>query len=232
MWEHAAPPPPEPRIFLPAGRRPAIMRNTVIEKGAVHVTSIGSEELLLLAGRGSRKAMGEFYRRYRTRVLSFLLHMGVGFEQADDMAQDVFLRIWRGAARYRRTGKCESYLFAAAANAWRDHRRREKLRSATSLEDQPEPTDNLQPLDGGSVRAEFREDLYQALLELSDNERMAFVLSEMQGLSYKEAARIMRCRAGTVGSRKTRAIARLRKLLVKHAPESYLKEAANDEMSK
>lgn len=208
------------------------MRNTVMKKGAVCVATIGSEDLLLLAGHGSREAMGEFYRRYRTRVVSFLLHMGVGFEQADDMVQDVFLRIWKGAGRYRRSGQCESYLFAAAANAWRDHRRRAKLRSAASVEEQPELSDDLQPPpDGGSVRAEFREDLYRALLELSDNERMAFVLSEMQGLSYKEAARIMRCRAGTVGSRKTRAIARLRKLLVKHAPEGYLKEAANDEMS-
>ena len=86
--------------------------------------------------------------------------------------------------------------------------------------------------DDESGRAEFREDLYRALLELSETERMAFVLSEIRGLSYRDVGRIMRCRAGTVGSRKTRAIKRLRGLLMKHAPEGYLKEAANDEMSK
>ena len=50
------------------------------------MTTIGSEELLLLAGQGSRKAMGEFYRRYKARVISFLLHMGVEFGQVDDVS--------------------------------------------------------------------------------------------------------------------------------------------------
>jgi len=197
------------------------------------VTTIGSEELLLLAGQGSRRAMGEFYRRYKARVVSFLLHMGVEFGQVDDMAQEVFLRMWKGAARYRPSGKHESYLFVAAANVWRDQRRRARVRYALSTEEGALLVDEAgSSPDDESAREEFREDLYRALLELSETERMAFVLSEIQGLSYRDVGRIMRCRAGTVGSRKTRAIKRLRGLLMKHAPEGYLKEAANDEMSK
>jgi RNA polymerase sigma factor (sigma-70 family) len=85
--------------------------------------------------------------------------------------------------------------------------------------------------DSASAQAEFRHDLDEALANLPEVERMVFILSEMERVSYRDIARIMRCRIGTVGSRKTRAVKQLRELLISHAPEGYQKEAVNDGVS-
>jgi RNA polymerase sigma-70 factor (ECF subfamily) len=124
-------------------------------------------------------------------------------------------------------------MFTVAANVWRDQRRRSRLRRAV-LEAEVFAElvgDGRTRADSASARAEFRRDLDKALGNLPENERMTFVLSEIQGVSYRDIARITRCRIGTVGSRKTRAVRHLRRLLIEHAPEKYLKEAVKHEVS-
>jgi RNA polymerase sigma-70 factor (ECF subfamily) len=64
-----------------------------------------SDTLLMLAGQGSREAMGELYRRHKPQVVSFFRHMGARSDQTEDLAQEVFLRIWKSAGRYRPSGK-------------------------------------------------------------------------------------------------------------------------------
>ena len=196
--------------------------------------TIDSDTLLMLAGKGSRDAMGELYRRHKPQVVAFFRHMRAGSEQAEDLAQEVFLRIWRSAGRYRPTGTYSSFMFTVAANVWRDHRRRSSLRETTWVHDDDIETlkdEHVLP-DDATAQAEFRRDFEEALGKLSESERMVFVLSEIESLSYRDIARIMRCRIGTVGSRKTRAVKRLRQLLIEHAPEQHDKEVSNDEMSR
>jgi RNA polymerase sigma-70 factor (ECF subfamily) len=191
--------------------------------------TLESEQLLLLAGRGNREAMGELYRRHKPQIMSFFRHMRVAREHVEDLTQEVFLRIWKSAARYRPSGKYSSFMFTVAANVWRDHCRRSRVRRAVPEADPV--TDGRTRPDGVSVRAEFRRDLDEALGNLPENERMTFVLSEIQGVSYRDIARITRCRIGTVGSRKARAVRHLRRLLIEHAPEKYPKEAVKHEVS-
>jgi len=202
--------------------------------GAASGMTFDSDTLLMLAGKGSRDAMGELYRRHKPQVVSFFRHMRAGSEQTEDLAQEVFLRIWKTAARYRPAGKYSSFMFTVAANVWRDQRRRSNVRETTWVQsDSVEMVEDDHVLpDGAIARAEFRQDFDEALGKLPESERMVFILSEIESLSYREIARIMRCRVGTVGSRKTRAVKRLRELLIEHAPEQYLKEVSDDEMSR
>jgi len=183
-----------------------------------------SDTLLVLAGQGNREAMGELYRRHKPQVRSFFRNMRARSDQTEDLAQEVFLRIWKSAGRYRPSGKYSAFMFTIAANVWRDYCRRSSVRDATRVRDDGVETvrDRRAPPDRASAQAEFRYDLDEALGNLPEVERMVFVLSEMEGLSYRDIARIMRCRMGTVGSRKTRAVRQLRQLLVSHAPEGYL----------
>jgi RNA polymerase sigma-70 factor (ECF subfamily) len=202
--------------------------------GAARGMTIDSDTLLMLAGKGSRDAMGELYRRHKPQVVSFFRHMRASAEQAEDLAQEVFLRIWKTAGRYCPAGKYSSFMFTVAANVWRDQLRRSSLRETAWVQSEDIETaedDHALP-DSATAQAEFRRDLEKALGKLSESERMVFVLSEIESLSYRDIARILRCRIGTVGSRKTRAVKRLRQLLIKHAPEQYLKEVSNDEMSR
>ena len=191
------------------------------------------DTLLMLAGQGSREAMGELYRRHKPQVVSFFRHMRARSDQVEDLTHEVFLRVWKTAGRYRPSGKYSSFLFTVAANVWRDYCRRSSVRDATWVQDSGVETmrDSGALPDSAGARAEFRHHLGEALGNLPEAERMVFVLSEMEGLSYRDIARIMKCRIGTVGSRKTRAVRQLRQLLISHAPEGYQKEAASDEMS-
>ena len=190
-----------------------------------------SEELLLLAGQGSRDAMGEFYRRHKPYVAAFFRHACPDVDRVHDLTQEVFLRLWKAASSYRPAGKLTAYLFAVALNVWRDHGRRLRSRPAEAGHSYLDsfPSDAPSP-DRASQTGEFDSDLRRALASLPEPERIAFVLSEIHSISYKDIAGIMRCTVGAVGSRKSRAIAHLRRLLIRHAPESYLKEAANNEM--
>jgi RNA polymerase sigma-70 factor (ECF subfamily) len=202
--------------------------------GAASGMTIDSDILLMLAGKGSRDAMGALYRRHKPQVVSFFRHMRASGEQTEDLVQEVFLRIWKSAGRYRPAGKYSSFMFTVAANGWRDQRRRSNVREMTWVQSDDVETvedDHVLP-DGATAQAEFRQDFEEALGKLPESERMVFVLSEIESVSYLDIARIMRCRIGTVGSRKTRAVKRLRQLLIEHAPEQYLKEVSNDEMSR
>jgi len=167
--------------------------------------------------------MGELYRRHKLQVVSFFRHMRATSDQTEDLAQEVFLRIWKTAGRYRPSGKYRSFMFTVAANVWRDYCRRSSVRDVIRARDDgvERVRDTKAPPDSASAHAEFRHDLEEALGTLPEAERMVFVLSEMEGVSYRNIARIMRCRIGTVGSRKTRAVKQLRQLLVSHAPEGY-----------
>ena len=177
--------------------------------------------------------MGELYRRHKPQVVSFFRHMRARGDQTEDLAQEVFLRIWKTAGRYRPAGKYGSFMFTVAANVWRDYCRRSSVRDFMQVQDEAVETvrDGKARPDSASAQAEFRHDLDEALANLPEVERMVFILSEMERVSYRDIARIMRCRIGTVGSRKTRAVKQLRELLISHAPEGYQKEAVNDGVS-
>ena len=192
-----------------------------------------TDRLLVLAGQGDRTAMGELYRMYKPRVASFFRRMQVDSGRVDDLTQDVFLRVWKNAGRYRPSGKFAPFLFTVAANVWRDHLRRSRVRNrveTTGDYDHIAGKSSQHP-DRAGIRSEFRHDLDDALDRLPESERMAFVLSEIEELSYRETAVAMGSRIGTVGTRKARAIRKLRRMLVKHAPVRVVKEGTPDEVS-
>jgi len=177
--------------------------------------------------------MGDLYRMYKPRVASFFRRMQVDRGRVDDLTQDVFLRVWKNAGRYRPSGKFTSFLFTVAANVWRDDLRRSRIRNrveSTSDYDHIAGRSSQLP-DRAGIRSEFRHDLDDALDRMPDAERMVFVLSEIEGLSYREIAIAMRSRIGTVGTRKARAIRKLRRLLAEHAPARVVKEGTPHEVS-
>jgi RNA polymerase sigma-70 factor (ECF subfamily) len=117
--------------------------------------------------------------------------------------------------RYRVTGTFAAYLFGVARNVWREHCRR-AVRPGLfpmSLDDGAALEALDAPPDEAAARAELGDDILAALDQLPEEQRMVFVLRQVEGLGLEEIARILNCPVNTVRSRKLLAVKKLRTLL-------------------
>jgi len=173
-------------------------------------------ELVERARTGDTGAFEALVRRYQGPVVHFCRRM-VGPQDAEDVAQDCFVRLYRHLWRLTPRARFSTVLFGIARNlalnALRDAARRDRGRASHSpgpagVEAVPQD-ERLRP----DVVARGRELgglLEQALERLSPEHREVLVLREMQGLDYDAIAKVVRCRQGTVKSRLARARESLR----------------------
>ncbi len=127
----------------------------------------------------------------------------------DDVVQDVLLRAWRSRASFRSGTNLDAWLFTITRNQFLTVRRRR----GREVEDvDGEFTDRLSTIPGQMGHVDL-QDVRAALEQLPDMMREALVLVALEGLSYEEAAEVMRCQVGTVKSRVSRARERLAALL-------------------
>lgn len=159
---------------------------------------------------GDPRAFEEIVRRYEARLTRFAASLLAGdLDLAVDAVQDVFLRLWRGAATYQECGKLSAYLYRMTHNACVDIGRRTRpsvdIDQAAGI---PAPVDTAST----AVDSAFADAVRTAVGELPDEQRLVFVLS-VDGLSYAEIAEIAACPVGTVASRKRLAVAALRTML-------------------
>ncbi len=152
--------------------------------------------LLLAARDGDRLALGAFIRSTQAEVWRMARHL-VGPEDADDVTQDVFVRAWRALPDYRGDAGARTWLLAiarrACADAVRARTRRRRLRARLDAQ----PT-RCGP-DGSAA------DLHALISQLPTDRREAFVLTQIVGCSYAEAAVVMGVPVGTIRSRVARA---------------------------
>ena len=155
--------------------------------------------LLLAAQDGDRFALSAWIKRSQGEVWRLCAQL-VSRELADDVTQEVFLRAYRALPAFRGDSSARTWLLAIArrtcADAVRDLRRRRRL--AAKFE---RPTYEPDPAQLISVEA--------LLSGLDPDRRLAFVLTQVLGLSYLEAAEICECPVGTIRSRVARARAEL-----------------------
>jgi RNA polymerase sigma-70 factor (ECF subfamily) len=99
-----------------------------------------------------QNAFGELVRRYQSPVRGFLLKMtGGDVHQADDLAQEAFVKAWKKLGSFRSEGKFSTWLFGIAHNEWRMSIRRRKELALEDLEGGP-PPDAAQPDDAAATR--------------------------------------------------------------------------------
>jgi RNA polymerase sigma-70 factor (ECF subfamily) len=177
--------------------------------------------LMLRVRRDDEFAFEELYRRYVRKLLDFFYAMGRDAHQAEDLAHETFLRIWRQRAKYAAIGSVQAYLFAFARFIWLERCRkvrRVRRWGLISLRENVEETqlavasDDSHP-DVRAGRAELGTAIFAALEQLPDEQRMAFVLHEIQGLSNEDIAAVMQCPVNTVRSRRILAVKKLRESL-------------------
>ena len=160
-----------------------------------------------LVRRGDRQAFAELVECHQSRVVGTVARMlGGDAHDAEDIGQQVFLRIWKSAARYEPTAKFTTWLYTITRNLVFNELRRRKNRPMTSLD---APADSSEH--GGSssfgdgsgaqfedhrapspdatlLESELQQAIADAIASLPDNQRMAIVLRRYEELSYEEIA--------------------------------------------
>jgi len=164
-------------------------------------------------------AFEDLFRRYEQRILAFFWRLSANRQEAEDGTQETFLRLWKARARYEPTGKFSTYLFQIAKNHFLHEREKQDRRTSPQQPSAKDPAEVFsEPASSGEVdspmlASELQAAVTEAMARLPEALRLVYVLTEQQGMSYKQAAEVLDCPVGTVSSRKVQAVRRLRELL-------------------
>ena len=167
-----------------------------------HDESQSDEILAVAASGGERGAFEELVARYGAHLIG-VLERQIGDEhRALDLAQEIWVKVFRALPRFRPEGSFRSWLFSIALNHVRDDARSGKRSKVVYLEDFRAPSPALATDPRG--RTEEQAAIQSALDQVIEPFRSAVVLVDVMGLSYEEAAVSLDCRVGTVKSRVNR----------------------------
>jgi RNA polymerase sigma-70 factor, ECF subfamily len=193
-----------------------------VAKPSLNPSELTNSELVALCQqrlRPERAVFAELLRRYQGHVDKLLYHLAPDWSDRADLAQEVWIRVYRNIRRLNEPAKFKGWLGRITTNLFYDElRRRKRYRPALSLDaplslddgsiDWDVPSNNPGPVDT-LMTQEFYAQLHRAIADLPDVFRAAIVLREIQGLSYEEIAEITGVSLGTVKSRIARARQRL-----------------------
>lgn len=175
------------------------------------IVEMDDRDLIACAQQGDRQAFTELVCRHQNGVVSLIYRMCGDPQQAEDAAQEAFVRVWQNLNSYKPQHAFRSWLYRIAANAALDSLRRER---------HPADLDSLSLADAGpgpegSVEEKQRtEQVRKAIAQLSPPLRIVLILREYQELSYQEIAEALDIPTGTVMSRLNTARSQLRQELL------------------
>ena len=175
-----------------------------------------SDHALIEATRnGDEQAFAEIVSRYRNQITNFLYRFLNDYDEAVDLAQETFVRVYFAIDRYHTQYAFSTYIYRIAANLAISEIRRRKRRRLLSLtglfqsdddsqvEFQPPDTRNLP--DADLIEAEQSQTIAKAISALPEKYRVPIILRDIEGKSYDEIAEIMGLGLGTTKSRISRA---------------------------
>ena len=179
---------------------------------------------------GDRAAFAELVEYHQQRVVGTVARMlGADAAEAEDIGQQVFLRVWKSAARYEPTAKFTTWLYTITRNLVFNELRRRKHRPVSSFDaespdgsassgDSTARFEDLQAAapDATLLQAELQEAISAAIAQLPEAQRMAIVLRRYEELSYEEIASVLQLTVPAVKSLLFRARVLLRERLARY----------------
>jgi RNA polymerase sigma-70 factor (ECF subfamily) len=157
---------------------------------------------------GSREAI---YHRYKRRVFALALRI-VGAVDAEEVAQEAFIRVFRGLPKFRGDAALGTWIYRLAVNAALSHRSRRANAPATPGDDE-RGAERIHAVAPEARDLALRKQLERALASLPVGYRTVIVLHDVEGLEHEEVAAILGCHVGTSKSQLHKARARLREAL-------------------
>lgn len=173
--------------------------------------SLSDEQLVFRIKDGDKTAFEEIYWRYKDRVIGIVYGIVRNRDDACELAQEVFVRVYQHIDKYQQGTNFSTWIFRIANNLAIDKYRRKRTAAETEFDNEFQAN---YVGDGGGIMppiglnpekacecAELREKISAALDTLSEKQRAALTLCDIEGLSYKEIADILNIQIGTVMSR-------------------------------
>lgn len=199
----------------------AAAQERIVDESLPVDSNDSDEDLMLRYVHGDGTAFEILFRRHKARVYGFIYRF-TGGGHADDLYQEVFLRIIRSRHTYRPRAKFTTWLYAVARSVCIDAMRKENRRKdTTSLDELTETGQSPVPLpvSQGTQRDEAFDNETNALMHrliqgLPEEQREVLLMREKLNLTFREIASITGCTVGTVKSRMRYALETLRKWLI------------------
>lgn len=183
------------------------------------------ELMLQVQATGDHDVFRELIERHQNAVIGTIAKMLGNASEAEDIAQQVFLRLWKARARYQPSAKFTTFLYTITRNLVFNETRRKSRRKISSLDQKKDEYElelpanpNKQP-DNEQLNRELRAAIDQAIEALPEKQRMAVVLRRYQNLPYEEIAQVLDITVSAVKSQLFRARGTLRESLA-----SYLEQ--------
>ncbi len=197
--------------FLPVRMTPAGERSVPAQAGP-SLDEADDRSLVQSFIDGRADAFDEIVRRHQRQIYLVCYRFTGNHDDAADIAQDVFIRAYKGLARFKQESSLSTWLYRIAVNTCLNHAvvRRPRTEPVDAV-DRIDP--NVRGAHEAIERAETRHAVQQAIRRLPPKQRMTVILRVYQELSHEEIARVL---GGTVGASKTNffhALANLRRLL-------------------
>src|SRR5436190_12536811 len=176
------------------------------EREAPTILSLSDEDLMARVAEEDERAFTELVRRYQGRITNLVARVLNDRECADDLAQEVFVRVFVHRRNYRRGSKLSTWVFTIAANlAKNEIRRRVRKRNWFSLDALQEVlndsamvlADRRESIDRSLEREQLQELMGRAIAAVPEKYRLALVLRDIEGMAYEEIAVVLGVPGGT-----------------------------------
>lgn len=164
---------------------------------------------------GDERAFTELVERYQTRLLNFIYRTIGDREKAEDLVQEVFIRVYRHLHRFDRSKKFSTWAYTIASNLAKNELRNRSRNPLVlfqtvqkGYQDDDRPVEFEDPgsrPDDMYHRRHLQQIVEETVAKLPEHHRNVFILRELEGKSYEEIAEITECNLGTVKSRLNRA---------------------------
>ena len=162
-------------------------------------------ELIVNANNGDVMALEELMYRYDKMVLRLAMKYTGNSDDAKDIYQEVFIRVYKNLSRFQFKSEFSTWLFRITSNVCITFRRKYSKQNLLSLNDEGNsgyisaiPDDEVLSPDNIVVNSEHGVKINEALNTLSPNQRMSFLLKHYEGYKIREIAEMMNCKEGTI----------------------------------
>lgn len=174
---------------------------------------VAVDDLLLVrqVACGDEGAFSILYQRYHKQIFNYVLRLIHEQKEAEDLLQEIFLAVWRGASRYREQAAVKTWLYRIGHNQAVSWLR--KHHEVSDIDDRKEINDiSIEQI---SMDTWQRKEIHKALNNLSHKHRAVIELAFVHDMAYKEIAQVVGCPIGTVKSRMSYALKALYFMLKK-----------------